>query len=90
MRFQWFTEKACQIDITCVHILVMNAQVDIENAKAQGEDYDQVLLFNALGLSVEEQDRLLSSWESVAPNASLNDYVRTMVMGGAKLAQDMR
>lgn len=50
------------------------------------QEWETCGLFNALGLDQDQQALLESAWQRCAPHASLQDFARALVNGGAKLA----
>ena len=67
--------------------MCMNARTDIDElAQIDAAEYDQIAIFNALGLKENEAAQLIASWEQCAPQSTLQDYARALVNGGAKLA----
>jgi len=70
--------------------MCMNARTDIDElAQIDAAEYDQIAIFNALGLDEQGQAELVAAWQRSAPNASFKAFAGALVIGGAKLAQDM-
>jgi len=68
----------------------MNQRANIdEQDTIDPEEWDQCSLFNALGLDQNEQTLLIDAWINKAPNASLNNFAKALVIGGSKLSQQL-
>ena len=68
----------------------MNAQTQIdEQAQIDPAEWAEKELFNALGLDEQGQAQLVDAWQSVAPDSTLPEFARALVIGGAKLSRTL-
>ena len=69
----------------------MNAQTHIdEHAQFDRTELDEVAVFNALGLTQDEGERLVDAWQICAPQATLPEFAKALVKGGMALARNMQ
>jgi len=66
----------------------MNARTNIDElAQIDAAEYDQIAIFNALGLDEKGQAELVAAWQRSAPNDSFKAFAGALVIERARQNQ---